>query len=187
MTTSPTPDAPPAFDLAEARALLARTPAVLDVLLRGLPAPWVTATEGPATWSPFDVVGHLIHGEHADWMPRVRRLLEDGESRAFDPFDRDAQLSASAGRSLHELLDQFAAARGASLADLDALALTPDDLDRTGLHPALGVVTLRQLLSTWVAHDLDHLMQIARVMGRRYASDVGPWQAYLRVINGTQG
>ena len=180
----PAPTPAPQFALDEAIAILSRTPATLDALLRGLPDSWLSANEGPDTWSAFDVVGHLIHGERTDWMPRVRRLLDEGESRAFDPFDRFAQAAESVGKSMDDLLDGFTSLRAASLRDLRALALTGDDLARTGRHPAFGVVTLRQLLATWVAHDLDHVTQIARVMARRYADEVGPWREYLRVING---
>ena len=172
---------PHQFNLVEATALLARTPATLDALLRDLPQPWIAATEGPDTWSPFDILGHLIHGDRADWIPRARRILDDGESRAFDPFDRFAQFEESRGRSLPQLLDEFARVRAESLRALEALSLTEADLDRLGRHPDFGPVTLRQLLATWVAHDLDHLMQVARVMGGRYRTDVGPWRAYLRI------
>jgi hypothetical protein len=173
--------------LAEAIDLLSRTPAVLNALLRGLPDSWVTAHEGGETWSPFDVVGHLIHGERTDWVPRARTILEHGEARPFDPFDRFAQFALSEGRTLASLLDEFAALRQDNVRDLMALALTPADLDRRGRHPFLGVVTLRQLLATWVAHDLDHIGQVARVLARQYSGEVGPWRAYLRVISGTQG
>ena len=175
------------FALDEAMAVLARTPATLDALLRDLPSQWSKANEGANTWSAFDVVGHLIHGERTDWLPRARIILEHGEARPFDKFDRLAQHDASKGRSLASLLDEFAALRQAGLRDLAALRLTDADLDRRGRHPELGVVTLRQLLATWVAHDLDHVMQISRVLGRQYAGDVGPWRAYLRVISGEQG
>lgn len=177
------PDTAPVhqFDLHEAVAVLTRTPATLDSLLRHLPETWTTATEGPDTWSPYDIVGHLIHGEHTDWIPRAQRILQDGETRAFEPFDRFAQFEASRGKSLPQLLDEFATARASSLSALEALKLTDADLDRRGRHPDFGTVTLRQLLATWVAHDLDHLMQVTRVLGRRYAEDVGPWRAYLRV------
>jgi len=175
------------FVTEEAMAILARTPATLDALLRGLPDGWIAAHEGGETWSPFDVIGHLIHGERTDWVPRARLILEHGEARAFDTFDRFAQFAASERRTLPSLLDEFAALRQASLRDLAALRLTASDLDRRGRHPQLGLVTLRQLLATWVAHDLDHVVQISRVLARQYAEEVGPWRAYLRIISGTQG
>lgn len=172
------------FHLNDTIALLSRTPATLDALLRHLPDGWSTAHEGGATWSPFDVLGHLVHCEQADWMPRIRIILEAGESRTFDPLDRFAQFSTSEGRTLPSLLDEFADARQHSLHELTALALTTADLNRQGRHPAFGVVTLRQLLATWVAHDLDHLVQISRVLARQYSDEVGPWRQFLRVING---
>lgn len=170
------------FELDEACALLARTPGALDALLRDAPEGWVRANEGGETFSPFDVVGHLIHGERTDWMARVRVILEHGEACAFEPFDRFAQREASRGLSLAALLHTFAALRAENLTALRALRLTANDLARRGRHPALGSVTLGELLATWVVHDLDHLGQIARVMAKRYADDVGPWGAYLRVL-----
>ena len=167
--------------------MLRRTPAVLDALLRDLPEGWVAAHEGGGTWSPYDVIGHLIHGEQTDWLPRARIILDHGEQRAFDKFDRFAQFAASEGRALPSLLDEFAARREESLRGLASLGLTEADLERRGRHPELGAVTLRQLLSTWVAHDLDHIVQIARVLARQYSDEVGPWRAYLRIISGAQG
>jgi hypothetical protein len=175
------------FAIAEAVTLLSRTPAALDALLRGLPDGWTGATEGGDSWSPFDVVGHLIHGERTDWVPRARIIVQQGEARPFDPFDRFAQFAASDGRTLASLLDEFAALREESLRQLSALRLTAADLDRLGRHPELGTVTLRQLLATWVAHDLDHVAQITRVLAKQYSDEVGPWRAYLRIISGTQG
>jgi hypothetical protein len=169
------------FDLAAARPILARTPATLDKLLRDLPEPWVTGTEGPDTWSPFDVIGHLIHGERTDWVPRVEHLLAHGEAVPFPVFDRFAQFEASRGRTLAELLDTFGSLRAGNLRRLESFRLTPADLDRTGTHPEFGRVTLRQHLATWVVHDLDHIVQVARVMGRQYSEAVGPWQRYLRI------
>ena len=171
-----------AFDLLSARELLARTPATLHTLLSGLSEGWVRQDEGPDTWSPFDVIGHLIHGERTDWMPRLRIILEHGPQRPFTPFDRVAMLQASAGKTLEELLATFQALRAENLRELDGLRLTEEQLDLQGRHPELGLVTLRQLLATWVAHDLDHVVQIARTMARRYAGEVGPWTAYLRVL-----
>lgn len=173
--------------MGEAIAVLARTPATVDALLRDLPDGWINGNEGENTWSPFDVVGHLIHGERTDWVPRARIILQHGESRPFDKFDRFAQFAESESQTLPELLDEFAALRQASLRELAALNIAAADLDRRGRHPELGIVTLRQLLSTWVAHDLDHIVQISRVIARQYADEVGPWKAYLRVISGTQG
>jgi hypothetical protein len=175
------------FVMDDAVAILARTPATLDALLRGLPAAWTVANEGSQTWSPFDVVGHLIHGERTDWIPRARIIRDHGEARAFDKFDRFAQFGDSDGRTLGSLLDEFATLRRDSLRALESMALTEADLDRRGRHPELGVVTLRQLLATWVAHDLDHVVQISRVLARQYSDEVGPWRAYLRIISGSQG
>jgi DinB superfamily len=186
MTSQPNRTRRP-FAVAEGVAILARTPATLDALLRGLPDDWIAAHEGGETWSPFDVVGHLIHGERTDWIPRVRTILDHGDTKAFDAFDRFAQLAASKGRTLPSLLDEFTGLRTDNLRELEALHLTHADLERRGLHPALGVVTLGQLLATWVAHDLDHVVQISRVLARQYSDAVGPWRAYLRVISGTQG
>jgi hypothetical protein len=179
--------APSSFALADAVDLLQRTPATLDALLRGLPEWWTTATEGPNTWSAFDVIGHLIHGEETDWIPRVKIILEHGENRTFDKFNREAQFGTSQPHTLDARLDQFASLRRENLRALAALQLRESDLDRTGRHPAFGVVTMRQLLATWVAHDLDHVMQISRVLGRQYGDEVGPWKAYLRIISGQQG
>ena len=170
------------FDVVEGVAVLARTPAVLDAWLRGLPEPWLEADEGPDTWSPFDIVGHLIDGEETDWIPRARIILAEGGDRRFVPFDRFRHLRETSGASLAGRLDRFAARRAENVATLRGWALTPDQLRLTGEHPEFGSVTLEQLLATWVAHDLDHLMQIARVMGKRYTRAAGPWQAYLRVL-----
>jgi hypothetical protein len=173
--------------MSEATALLARTPATLNAWLRDLPEGWLAGNEGGETWSPTDVLGHLIHGEHTDWIPRARRILEHGDTLAFEKFDRFAQFRDFAGVGVPALLDEFARAREASLGELAALKLDDAALDRPGLHPALGPVTMRQLLAAWVAHDLDHVTQIARVMARQYSDEVGPWRAYLRVISGSQG
>ena len=170
------------FDLDAALEILRRTPSTLDRLLRDLPDNWARVTEGPDTWSAYDVVGHLIHGEHADWIPRARIILEHGAAKAFEPFDRFAQFEESRGKSLNQLLDEFKAARERSLAELDALEITPGMWGREGRHPDLGAVTLGQLLSTWVAHDLDHIVQISRVLARAYTDEVGPWRQYMRVL-----
>lgn len=175
------------LSIAEASALLARTPALLDAWLRGLPEGFLVAHEGGETWSPIGVLGHLIHGERTDWMPRILRILQYGDAVAFEPFDRFAQARESAGKSAEDLLDEFAVLRAENLRELAALNFGESDLDRPGLHPALGKVTLRNLLATWAAHDLDHVTQIARVMARQYTGEVGPWRAYLRVISGNPG
>lgn len=170
-------------NLSDTITLLSRTPAALNALLRDLPESWTLHNEGENTWSPFDIVGHLIHGERTDWMPRAKRILEFGETRAFDPFDRLAQVRESQGKSLPQLLDEFARLRAENLCELRALNLKPADLVRRGLHPALGVVTLSQLLATWAVHDLTHLHQLSRVMAHQYREAVGPWSAYLGVLH----
>ena len=170
------------FNLAETIAVLTRTPATLNALLRGLPEIWVQGNEGKDTWNAFDVVSHLIVGERTDWMPRARIILESGEERPFDPFDRFAHLQESRGKSLEQLLDDFARLRRENLAALQALNLQPEDLKRRGKHPALGVVTLSELLATWAVHDLTHVHQLSRVMAHQYRYGVGPWSAYLGVL-----
>lgn len=170
------------FELSDALVVLERTPGVLRGLLAGLPDVWSRATEGPDTWSPFDVVGHLIHGERTDWLPRTEIILREGESRPFPPFDRFAQFEASRGKRLEELLDTFAELRAANLDRLRGFGLTASDLARRGRHPEFGPVTLEQHLATWVVHDLNHIGQIVRVMGRSYADAVGPWRAYLPML-----
>jgi hypothetical protein len=172
----------PEINVADAVALLSRTPAALNALLRGLPEFWTRSNEGDETWSAYDIVGHLIAGERTDWMPRVRILLQHGEARPFDPFDRLAQFKASRGRSLNQLLDEFARLRAESLAALDSLELERKNLELRGTHPSLGTVTLAQLLATWAAHDLTHLHQLSRVMAHQYRDAVGPWSAYLGVL-----
>jgi DinB superfamily len=171
------------FDLQQTIALLSRTPSTLNALLRDLPQAWTLGTEGSKTWSPFDIVGHLIHGERTDWMPRARMILQHGENRAFDPFDRLAQERESEGKSLGDLLDEFARVRSESLDALRAMNLQPQDFERRGRHPALGVVTLSQLLATWAVHDMTHLHQLSRVMAYQYRDVVGPWSAYLGVLH----
>ena len=166
----------------ECLSVLTRTPATLDALLGDLPDAWTAATEGPGTWSPFVVIGHLIHAEKADWIPRLAIILEYGASRPFDPFDRKAQLRERDGKSLPALLQEFADSRLDSIARLRAMQLTPEKLELKGMHPGLGIVTARQLMATWTAHDLGHLLQISRVMAKRYKQEVGPWAAYLSVM-----
>lgn len=170
------------FRLEEAYEVLSRTPRALRAMLEGVSDAWVRADEGEGTWSPFDVVGHLCDGEETDWIPRTRIILESGATRAFEPYDRFRHLTLGRDPTLAARLDRFERLRAANLETLRDLALTPEDLERRGLHPELGEVTLAQLLAAWVAHDLDHIVQIARTMAHRYQSTVGPWTAYLRVL-----
>jgi len=171
------------FNLAGSIALLSRTPATLNALLRGLPETWVQRNEGSDTWSAFDIVGHLIIGERTDWIPRLRIILEHGETRPFDRFDRFAQFRESQGKSLEQLLDEFMRLRGESLAELKAMSLSEDDFNRRGTHPVLGTVTVSELLATWAVHDLTHLHQVSRVMAHQYRAAVGPWSVYLGVLH----
>ena len=169
-------------DLELTLSLLSRTPAALDSLLRDLPETWTNCNEGENTWSAFDVVGHLIHGERTDWIPRVRRILESGDSRAFDSFDRFAQSRESQGKTLAQLLDEFSGLRSKNLEELRSLHLQPTDLARRGRHPSLGPVTLSELLATWAAHDMTHLHQISRLIAHQYRGAVGPWVKFLGVL-----
>ena len=171
------------FDLSETLDILGRTPAVVDTLLRSTSASWHDVDEGPDTWSAKGVVGHLIHGEETDWVPRARIILEHGEGRAFEPFDRFAQFARFAGWSLPQLLDRFAELRQANLEIVRSWRLTEAQLELPGRHPELGAVTLRQLLATWAVHDLNHIAQIARVMAKRYTEEVGVWRQYLSILN----
>lgn len=171
------------FQLNHARDILRRTPSTLTTLLQDLPDEWLISNEGPDTWSPFDVLGHLIHGEETDWIPRAKMILEHGEQRAFEPFDRFAMFEKSKGKSLRELLATFEQLRDESLRQLEQLNLTPELLARRGKHPELGVVTLAELLATWVVHDLSHIGQIVRVMSKQYGESVGPWRAYLPILS----
>ena len=163
-------------------ALLARMPGTLDALLRDLPDAWTRRNEGGETWSPFDIVAHLIHGERADWIPRARIVLEHGEAQTFEPFNRGGHVQESEGRSMGALLEEFARLRADNLVQLRALNLQPEDLERRGRHPSLGTVTLSQLLATWVTHDLTHLHQLSRVMAYQNREAVGPWRVYLGVL-----
>ena len=169
-------------ELSRTLSLLSRTPVALDGLLSDLSQDWILQNEGENTWNVFDVIGHLIHGEHTDWIPRARIILESGESRSFDPFDRAGHVRESQGKSLGRLLDEFASLRAANLSLLRGWNLQPEDFSRRGLHPALGTVTLSQLLATWAAHDLTHLHQISRIMAFQYRDAVGPWKQYLGVM-----
>lgn len=171
------------FELSTGRAILERTPHTLRAMLGGLSPAWTDATEGPDTWSPYVVVGHLLHGERADWIPRARMILDQGIDRRFTPFDRFAQFRESEGRSLAKLLDEFERLRLDNLRILSGWNLSQGQLALEGEHPAFGRVSLRQLLATWVAHDLSHVAQITRVMAKQYRDAVGPWRAYLPVMD----
>lgn len=171
------------FDLDQGVAVLERTPHVLRDMLATLGPEWTDATEGPETWSPYVIVGHLIHGERADWIPRARIILAQGADRRFTPFDRLAQFRESQGRALGELLDEFAELRAENLATLAGWRVTDAQLALEGEHPEFGAVTLRQLLSTWVTHDLGHIAQTARVMAKQYREAIGPWRAYLPIVD----
>lgn len=171
------------FDLAKSVAVLERTPVVLRAMLAGLPDEWVFSSEGPETFTPYDVLGHLIHGERADWMTRARIILEQGADRRFTPYDRFAQFEESKGKTLAQLLDEFASVRAENLRTLAGWKLTDALLGLEGEHPKFGSVTLRQLLATWTAHDLSHIAQIARVMAKQHRDAVGPWREYLPIMD----
>jgi DinB superfamily len=171
------------FDVTNGLAVLERTPRTLHAMLSGLSPAWTDATEGPDTWSPYTVIGHLIHGEKADWIPRAQIILAQGADRKFTPFDRFAQLRESEGKSLEQLLDEFARLRADGVATLRSWDLDEAKLSLEGEHPKFGAVTLRQLLSTWVAHDLGHIVQISRVMARQYREAIGPWREFLSVMD----
>lgn len=171
------------FDLTAGAAILERTPGTLRSMLAGLPTTWTDATEGPETWSPYIIVGHLIHGERTDWIPRARIILAQRSDRRFTPYDRFAQLRESQGKTLADLLDEFAHLRAENLRTLAGWQLTDEQLGWPGDHPELGLVTLRQLLASWVAHDLGHVAQTARVMAKQYREAIGPWSAYLTIMD----
>ncbi len=169
------------FNLQKSIPILERTPLVLRQLLSGLDDEWTTNNEGPETWSPYDVIGHLVHGEHNDWITRMKITLNDNGGK-YIPFNRTAMFEESKGKSLVQLLDEFETARQHNLEELKQLNLSEEDLNKTAIHPSFGTVTLRQLLSTWVAHDLSHIVQISRTMAKQYKEEVGPWKEYLSVM-----
>jgi hypothetical protein len=171
------------FDLNRSLELLERTPIILETMLAGLSEEWIHSNEGPDTWSPYDILGHLIHGEKTDWIPRMELILSDNAEKTFEPFDRFAQFKASKGKTLQQLLDEFKKLRKRNIQQLLSKGLTEGDLEQHGLHPVFKQVSLRQLLSTWVVHDLNHIAQIARVMAKQYKTAVGPWKAYLKIVN----
>lgn len=170
------------FKLHEAIEILSRTPSVLEILLTGLPEDWIISNEGEESWSPFDIVGHYIHGEKTDWIPRMEIILGDATNKTFTPFDRFAQFENSIGKNLNQLLSEFKELRKENLLRLSSADLSEADLDKEGIHPHFGKVTLRQLLSTWVVHDLAHINQISRVLAKQYKDEIGPWIEYFSVI-----
>lgn len=170
------------FDLAQSRTILERTPRAFDALLRELPESWTRSNEGPKTWSPHEVIAHLINGERTDWIPRARLIMAGDETATFVPFQREGFFAEGRKRPLAELLDLFASLRAESLRTLDGWSLGPRELSLTARHPELGPVTMQQLLASWVVHDLGHLVQVSRTMARQYRAEVGPWTAYLSVL-----
>ncbi len=171
------------YSFETAYEILERTPLVLSSLLRGLNENWVMNNEGADTFSPFDVVGHLLHGEKTDWTVRIRRILEHGDAMPFEPYDRFAQFEESKGKNLMQLLDEFEQLRNKNLTWLKSLELNETELDKKGMHPSLGEVTLRNLMATWVVHDLTHIAQITRVMAKQYKEEMGPWPEFFRILN----
>jgi len=171
------------YNLEEAIVILEKTPEILLLQLKDLPEHWLTANEGPETWSAFDVVGHMLHGEKTDWIARLEIILSDSENKTFKPFDRFAQIEGSKGKTISQLLDEFLIVRRKNLDILRSKNIRESDLERTGIHPKFGTVTLRNLLATWVAHDLNHMSQINRVLANQYNIEVGPWKEFLRIIN----
>lgn len=170
------------FSIEKSLEILRRTPVVIDTMLRGLSDEWTQNNEGPETWSPFDIVGHLIHGEKTDWIPRMEIILSDQSDKTFKPFDMHAHFTESEGKSLQELLDEFKTIRHQNIQNLKSKRLSEEDLDKKGIHPEFGKVTLRETLSTWAVHDLNHIAQISRVMAKQYQTEVGPWKKYLGIL-----
>ena len=171
------------YSFERAAEILERTPAVLNTLLRNINDGWVMSNEGPDTFSPYDVVGHLIHGEKTDWVPRAKIILEFGTSMPFTPWDRFAQYEASKGKTLQQLLDEFELIRKENMAWFRSINISEADLEKTGIHPVLGEITLKNLLSTWVVHDLTHIAQVTRVMAKQYRGEMGPWPEFFRILN----
>ncbi len=170
------------YNVAEGTEVLRTTPGVLRAMLADLSKPWIMSNYGKDTFSPFDVVGHMIHGERTDWVPRAKIILEHGDTRPFDKFDRYAMYEASKGKSIGDLLDEFASLRAANLGIFEAMKITQEQFELRGVHPALGEVTLGNLLSMWVVHDLNHIGQIAKAMAFQYGDEVGPWVAHLSIL-----
>ncbi len=170
------------FDIDQAIEILERTPAVIETLLKGLSDEWLKNNEGDNTWSPYVIVGHLIHGEKKDWIPRVKIMLSDAENKTFEPFDRFAQMQGNQEKTIDELLAEFKMLRSENLQELESLHIDNSHLTSKGIHPELGEVNLRELLATWVVHDLGHISQISRVMAKQYKGEVGAWKEYLGIL-----
>lgn len=171
------------YKLKESREILERTPYVLQALLKNISSDWSKQNEGGESWSPYEILGHLIHGERTDWIPRCQIILELGTSHPFTPFDRNAQKNESKGKSLSQLIDEFKKLRKENLAKLESMNLSEEDLEKKGLHPELGEVNLSELLASWTVHDLSHIAQISRVMAKQYRNEIGPWKEYLRIVS----
>ncbi len=171
------------YTIPQAIEILQRTPAVLQALLGGLSDDWVMQNEGPETFSPYDVVGHLIEGEKTDWTARIKIILQYGDAKPFERWNRFAQYENSKGKNLQQLLDEFVAVRKENLIWFTSLNLTESDFEKKGMHPVLGSVTLKNLLSTWVVHDLTHIAQVTRVMAKQYKTEMGPWPEFFRILN----
>jgi hypothetical protein len=171
------------FKIAQAIEILSRTPIVVETLLKGLSDEWIMQNEGSNTWSAYDIIGHYIEGEKNDWITRMQIILSDNPDKQFKPFDRFAQFEDSKGKSMQQLLDEFSRWRELNLSVLRSANITEADLSKTGIHPSFGTVTLKQLLATWVVHDLAHINQITRVMAKQYSDDIGPWKEYISLIN----
>ena len=171
------------FSLEKSLEILSRTPDVLEKLLQDLPKDWSHKNEGPGTWSAFDVIGHLIHGEKTDWIPRMNLILSDNPDRTFEPYDRFAQKKLSKGKTLEDLLSEFKTLREINIGYLKSVKLTKQDLNKKGIHPALGEVSLSELIACWTVHDLNHLSQISRTLAHQYETEVGPWKAFLGILN----
>lgn len=171
------------FSITKSIEILERTPLILDAYLKGLSYEWLTNNEGTDTWSPYDIIGHLIFGEKTDWMIRIKIILSDSENKLFEPFDRFAQMQSQLNsQTISKLLNEFAELRKSNIEQLKGLNLTEEDLNREGIHPELGNVTLKHLISSWVVHDVGHISQISRVMAKQYQAEVGPWTKYLGIL-----
>ncbi len=171
------------FSITKSIEILESTPKVIESFLEGLSDEWISQNEGGESWSPFDILGHLVHGEKTDWINRTETILKYGKEKTFKPFDRFAQFDDSKGKSLSELLDEFKTLRKRNIKRLTEMNIQESDLNKEGIHPHFGKVTLKELLSTWVVHDLGHIRQIARVMAKQYKDEIGPWKEYLPVVN----